>query len=85
MPDDIRRQVEGLHRELEKAAAEGSDDAGQLLGATGSYLATDEPTGEDHETLRGQVHDAVVRFDADHPSVAGALRGVIDSLTAAGI
>ncbi len=85
MAEEIRRKVEELHGELEKAAAEGSADAGELLGTTSGYLANAEPTSDDHESLGQQFNDAVVRFDADHPSIAGALRGVIDSLTAAGI
>ena len=85
MAEEIRRKVEELHNELEKAAAEGNADAGELLGATRGYLANEEPTSDDHDSLGQQISEALVRFDADHPSIAGALRGVIDSLTAAGI
>lgn len=85
MSDEIRRHVEHLHDELSKAADEGNTDADEVRGHVAGYLSSEEPADDDHNNLRERLDEAVVRFDNDHPSISGALQGVIDAFTAAGI
>lgn len=85
MGDEVRRDVERLHDELAQAAAAGDEHAREMLDHVGAYLEREQPSGDDHEAFSERLQDAVVRFDTEHPSLAGTIRGVIDSLTAAGI
>jgi hypothetical protein len=85
MGDEVRRNVERLHEELTQAAAGGDEHAQEMLDHVGVYLDNDQPSEDDHEDLNERLQEALVRFDTDHPSLSGAIRGVIDSLGAAGI
>jgi hypothetical protein len=85
MSDDRRRNVERLHEELTQAAAGGDEHAQEMLDHVGAYLEREEPAEDDHENLAERLNEALVRFDTEHPSLAGAIQGVIDSLSSAGI
>jgi hypothetical protein len=85
MGDEVRRNVERLHEELTQAAAGGDEHAQEMLDHVGAYLENEQPSRDDHDDLHERLQEALVRFDTDHPSLSGAIRGVIDSLGAAGI
>ena len=85
MGDEVRKNVERLHEELTQAAAGGDEHAQEMLDHVGAYLDSESPSGEEHEALSERLQEAIVRFDAHHPSLAGTIQGVVDSLTAAGI
>lgn len=85
MSDEVRRNVERLHDELTEAADAGDEHARQMLTHIGDYLDRDDPSDEEHEALRHRLDEALVRFDTEHPTLSGAIKGVVDSLGAAGI
>jgi len=85
MSDEIRRNVERLHDELSQAAEAGDAHAREMLGHLGAYLGNDAPSADEHDALRDRLNEALVRFDTEHPTLSGAIKGVIDSLGAAGI
>ena len=85
MGDDVRKDMERLHQELSEAAAGGDEHAREMLDHVGAYLESESPSGEEHEALSERLQDALVRFDTDHPTLAGTIQGVVDSLTAGGI
>ncbi len=44
------------------------------------------PTSVDqHQTVSGQFHEALLHYEASHPTLAGTLRSVVDALAQIGI
>jgi hypothetical protein len=84
---DLKQTVQNLHEELAKAQQLGPDDRALLESALmdirHALNSVPEPTssGEHGDTLEG----AAVRLEAGHPSLAGAIRSVLDALGKAGI
>jgi rubrerythrin len=74
---------EELQRQLRDAADEGHEQADELLRKVDEYHASD--TGEERESLRRQLSDAIYHFEAEHPRLTAAIQQVVNSLTAAGI
>jgi hypothetical protein len=77
--DDLRRTLEHLHAELERA--------GDLDAATRDRLralqadvrnALDKSPAE--SSLRQRLEDAIIEFEASHPELARRLGRVIDTL-----
>jgi len=84
---DFKHTVQNLHEELAKAQQLGPDDRALLESALMDiHRALDSvpeatSSGEHGDTLEG----AAVRLEAGHPSLAGAIRSVLDALGKAGI
>jgi Domain of unknown function (DUF4404) len=84
---DLKQTVQNLHEELAKAQQLGPDDRAVLESALidirraldSAPAATS--SAEHGDTLEG----AAVRLEAGHPSLAGAIRSVLDALGKAGI
>ena len=101
MPDEtqqLRRAVTDLHQALQSAHgldAETRSLLEQTLVEVREVLsaASPGPAGSPRETiagdetvpLRGQLSEAVARFEGGHPALAGAVRSVIDALAQGGI
>lgn len=85
MPDKAREHLEEVRGQLSEAADEGHDDAGELADHVETYLASDQPTTEEHEALVDRLRIGVRRFEASHPSLSRTVQSVVDSLTASGI
>lgn len=84
MSDEAKENLERVRGELENAAAEGNQDAGELAGHVDAYLASSEDD-DDHGALLDRLHEGVLRFELSHPRLSHALQGVVDSMTASGI
>ena len=80
---DLEQQLAQL-RELMNADAPFSEQERQLLHALTQQLAlgTDDVPERD---LMEQVNLALERFEVNHPTIAGTLRSVIQSLASMGI
>lgn len=84
---DLKQTVQNLHEELAKAQQLGPDDRALLESALMDIRrALDSvpeapSSGEHGDSLEG----AAVRLEAGHPSLAGAIRSVLDALGKAGI
>jgi hypothetical protein len=84
---DLKQTVQNLHEELARAQRLGPDDRALLESALMDIRraldSVPEATssGEHGDTLEG----AAVRLEAGHPSLAGAIRSVLDALGKAGI
>ena len=84
---DLKQTVQNLHEELARAQRLGPDDRALLESALMDirHALDSEPaatsSGEHGDTLEG----AAVRLEAGHPSLAGAIRSVLDALGKAGI
>lgn len=86
--DRLRALLKSLHRELSGARTV-DDESRRLLGTALSDIdrVLQEPAGGGAGTARvsSRLESLVVRFEADHPAVAGAMRQLIDALAKAGI
>jgi len=84
---DLKQTVQNLHEELAKAQQLGPDDRAVLESALIDIrraldsVPAATSSAEHGDTLEG----AAVRLEAGHPSLAGAIRSVLDALGKAGI
>ena len=81
MSDQLNALLTQLHRELGRAT-QIDDESRRLLGLV---VADIEKLGVGTTATPGGLELLAVRFEADHPSVAAALRQVGDVLGKAGI
>lgn len=82
--DDLRALLAQLHQRL--AAARSLDPESRSLLATVARDIEQALTGDDAEPVDAEPVEALaVRFEADHPSLAGVLRQIMDTLGKAGI
>jgi hypothetical protein len=82
-PEVIAR-VRELHAELAESQPDTPAEAVALRQAIDQVLL--EPHVQEHYTsLNDKLQLAYVKFEIDHPKLAGAVQGVIASLSAAGI
>ncbi len=83
----LRALLKSLHGELSDARSV-DDESRRLLGTVMSDIdrVLQQPGGRaDTARVSRGLEALVVRFEADHPSIAGAMRQLIDALAKAGI
>jgi Domain of unknown function (DUF4404) len=87
---DLQQTLRDLHRELADAPRLDPAERAMLESAVADIQATlaqqatrdeDDTTASPADALEG----AAVRLEADHPSLAGAVRAFVDALAKAGI
>lgn len=85
MDRTLRDRLEHLANELHLHRAKGgggtTDDAVEAAHADVDAALAEEH----HDDLRARLERHAVELDADHPQLAALVRGVIDSLTSAGL
>jgi len=84
----LQGTIEKLHREL--ASADSVDEESrallQKIVQDVEKLAGDaEAAGVEHQTTAGQLENAALRFESEHPKLSMALGEVIDALGKLGI
>ena len=85
--DRLRDLLEQLHRALGGAGAV-DEESRRLLGTVLADIerVLHQPGGGTRgAAVSGRLEELVVRYEADHPGVAGAMRQLIDALAKAGI
>ena len=84
---DLRQTLSDLHEELGRARELGPEDRALLHSAlVDIQRALEGSPGSDAPAGRGDALEGVaVRLEAGHPSVASAIRAVLDALGKAGI
>lgn len=85
--DQLQELLKSLQRELADARSL-DDESRRLLGAvmgdiSRTLQASAAPTAA--APVSDRLGDLAVRFEADHPALAGAMRQLIDALAKAGI
>ncbi len=86
--EDLKRQLDELHDELEKAhtlAPIERDRLGQLMSDIVQIAQGEEEPEDSTETLREKLEHKASDFDVEYPRLAGVLRQVLDSLSKMGI
>ncbi len=86
MSDDLRKQLESLHRELARKDHVDHDSRELLIRLLGDItrLLDTQPAIND-ANLADQLNEAAVQFEAEHPTLSIALRRLVDTLAKAGI
>ena len=88
MPEqDLRQQIEQLRNQLEHVPPLDTDERAaiqDLIEKLEVQAALDTPPPAD-ETLVDGINLAVERFEVSHPTLAGALRNIMQSLVSMGI
>jgi Domain of unknown function (DUF4404) len=85
---DLRQTLSDLHEELARARELGPGDRALLHSALLDIQRALEGPPESEEADAGHgdaLEGAAVRLEAGHPSVASAIRAVLDALGKAGI
>jgi hypothetical protein len=84
---ELKQTVHILHEELAKAQQLGPEDRALLEGAVADIrrVLDSTPAANVPEPEGDRLEGAAVRLEADHPSLAGAIRSVLDALAKAGI
>lgn len=83
----LRQQLEQLRNQLEQRAPLDADERGAiqaLIEQIEAQLALQSPPPAD-ETLVDGINLAVERFEVSHPTLAGTLRNIMQSLVSMGI
>jgi hypothetical protein len=83
----LRQQLEQLRNQLEQAPPLDADERGAiqaLIEQLEAQLALQSPPPAD-ETLVDGINLAVERFEVSHPTLAGTLRNIMQSLVSMGI
>lgn len=83
----LRQQLEQLRNQLEQAPPLDTDERGAiqaLIEQLEAQLALQSPPPAD-ETLVDGINLAVERFEVSHPTLAGTLRNIMQSLVSMGI
>jgi hypothetical protein len=81
----------GLLEELKAAIAHLEDGSGdqehvaELAGRVERRLHAEAELHDDDDSLGEDLHEGAVRFEADHPRLAAAIRRVADALGGIGI
>ncbi len=84
----LQSMIENLHRELASADSIDAESRALLqnLAQDAKKLSTDEDVaGGERETTAGQLQNAALRFESEHPKLAMAVGEVIDALGKLGI
>jgi hypothetical protein len=83
---DLRRLLDELHAAIERTqdGQEDREELTRLVDAVERRLRHREDAAH-HRHLVDALHEAELRFEADHPVLGGAIRRAIDTLSAAGI
>ena len=84
----LRELVSSLHEELERTPevdAEGRELLRELTGDIEDLVGHDEPAPQTRDSAAERVESAALRFEAEHPRVAGILGEIVDALGRLGI
>ena len=83
-PDDLRSLLTQLHTRLASGVALSADDKNLLATVLADIEQALTTTNAEAPDTAG-LESLAVKFEADHPALAGTLRRVVDTLGKAGI
>lgn len=84
---DLRQQLDQLRQQLEQVPPLDTDEREAIqavIAQLESQLALESPPPAD-ETLVDSINLAVERFEVSHPTLAGTLRNIMQSLVSMGV
>ena len=83
--DTVRARLAELHAELEDAHQNNPAAAEHLGKVLPDVKRVAEGGTEQDASLAGRLEKVAVQFEADHPSLAGSVRRLVDLLAEVGI
>lgn len=87
MQEHLRKAISDLEAAMKSSGADGviDDEERSELRAVVARLDALLADPDENDGLKDQLEDFAVRFEENHPGVAGVMRGVVDTLTSYGI
>ena len=90
MSAQLHEQLARLHSELARTTQVDDDSRALLVTLLADITRLLEISGgralnQDTASLPGRMEEVAVGFEAEHPSLSAAIRGVIEALSRAGI
>ena len=88
MNADLRKQLESLHSELNRAAAVDAESRALLVALLGDITRLLQQSPQKPAAPHGlaeRLDELAVQFEAEHPALGTAIREVVDTLGKAGI
>jgi hypothetical protein len=82
---DLRNLLSQLHAQLGRAPSLGAEDRRLLVTVLGDIEKVLDMGPGGRKTDQSGLESLAVKFEADHPSLAEALRRLVDTLAKAGI
>jgi hypothetical protein len=83
--DETKKSVDNLQEQIEKTQVEG-EKSQKLAEIKKSIDLLDSDTdGKQHQTLKEQLEDALLHFDAEHHALVIAMQNTINSLSNSGV
>lgn len=86
--EKLQRLIENLHEELGSSRAVDTDSKEmlqQLMQEIQDIAAGDALSADSHATASGQLENAAVKFESDHPKLSMILGEIVDTLGKLGI
>ena len=71
--------------ELEAGTEEAADRVAELAGRIERRLDAEAELHDDDDSLGEEIREGAVRFEADHPKLADALRRIVDAIGGIGM
>lgn len=71
--------------ELEGGTEEAADRVAELAGRIERRLDAEAELHDEDDSLREEIREGAVRFEADHPKLADALRRIVDAIGGIGL
>ena len=88
MNADLRKQLESLHSELNRAGAVDTESRALLVALLGDITRLLQQSPQKTPAPQGlaeRLDELAVQFEAEHPALGTAIREVVDTLGKAGI
>ena len=83
--DEMDKSVNDLQDQIEKTQVEGEKKQKLEAIEKSIHLLNSDPDGKHHQTLREQLEDAMLHFDAEHHDLVIAMQNAINSLSNSGV
>lgn len=83
--DETDKSVNGLQDQIEKTQVEGEKKERLEAIKESIHLINNDPDGKHHRTLKEQLEEALLHFDAEHHELVMAMQNTINSLSNSGV
>ena len=82
--ESLKQQLQQLHDTLQQHP-QLDDESRELLQSIAGDVAGQTEAGQADEALTEQLQQQAIRFEQDHPTLAGVLRQIVDTLGRIGV
>ena len=83
--DETNKSVNDLQNQIEKTEVDGEKQQQLEAIKKSIHLLNTDPDEKHHQTLREQLEEAMLHFDAEHHELVIAMQNTINSLSNSGV